>query len=355
MLTILEFSKIAGHIYDISKPTYGYVSFKQTTVKNITDKDTKDKDTWCIMTDVDPTIDPANHFFAQLYLKFENGNATDAVVAVRGTLFTDKTNLGVDALSWYADVLGEGGSDSAPLSFTNSLISFIVKAQDYLRNYFPSVLPLKFTGHSLGGALAQLMPLKAGILGRAVVFNSPGVGHIPGVMPDKSNWVYNINSRYGLINKVGLTLGKVYLIDVPEREAEAKQLFRHRDQTDYATSEQLYQLADTLAKNKPASLTALGVISLTNGAGLVYRLGGYISTFNHLEQQPQAAHAMQMSCETADTHAWYNLKARLAVKLCTTEYKGNQLGQIIHAQHSIDNVVQALQMKNNAGLAYTYI
>ena len=341
MMTILEYAQLSAHIYDTTQGGYGTLTINHATSKHIP----QEKSSWYIMTDVDSHLIRTNHFYAQLYMKFNKGVATDAIVAIRGTVAKDITNIGVDFLSWCTDTLGEGSHDIKPFIFTNLAVSFVTKAHNYVRKYFPNISHLKFTGHSLGGALAQLMPLQAGFLGETVVFNSPGVGNLPGIIKQNSNWITNVNSHYGFINKIGKVLGKLYVVDVPNMETEAKQLHALMDQDDYKTSEQLYRIADSFnSKNKIISLLFLasrtGIDEIAAGA----RLKSYISTYNSFNQMPQNMHAISVTCKSTDPSIarsqWNNLL---------------NVGKVIVAQHSIDNMVPALQRKENASVAYMHI
>lgn len=351
MLTIIEYALLSAHVYGIVEPK------KIQRIFHPAIHEKPPQTGLAYMVDVDPAMVESNHFFARLYIKFDNYTATDAVVAVRGTLFDDYTNKLVDILSWVTAVLGEGGHDSAPLVFTNLLVSFASKAHAYIRKYFPHISHLKFTGHSLGGALAQLMPLKAGFLGETVVFNSPGVGNITGVMANNQYWITNVNSHYGVINKIGKLLGKLYVIDVPNDESEAKRLFASTDIKDYEISDNYYHLSEAIGKNKISEILYLGEQNFFDAVGLHYRVASYASTFNSLGNDPQTAQAIATNCKASANSSivWNILKSKVSNTICEEKYKGAKLNEIITAQHSIDNMVMALQQKQYAGFAYQHI
>ena len=351
MLTIIEYAILSAHVYGIVEPK------KIQRLSRLAIHERPPQTGLAHMTDVDPNMVENNHFFARLYMKFNNHKATDAVVAVRGTLFDDKTNKAVDVLSWVTDVMGEGHHDRAPFVFTGLLLSFVCKARDYIRKYFPHISHLKFTGHSLGGALAQLMPLQAGFLGETDVFNSPGVGNMPGVIEKNQNWITNVNSHYGVINKIGKLLGRVYVIDVPNKEAEAKKLFASMDMKDFEDSEKLYQWADKINQNKIAKALFSVQGDMLNMVGAKYRFTSYITTFNSLDNVQPTAQAITANCQAeAIQHGMWNiLKAQISDSICAQKYKGNTLNEIITAQHSIDNMILALHQRQYAAVAYQYI
>ena len=66
---------------------------------------------------------------------------------------------------------------------------------------------LILTGHSLGGAIACLVALMDFPI-PSTIFNAPGCGHMPGI--------HNVDARYDVISKIGLVLGSVQLLEVPQ-------------------------------------------------------------------------------------------------------------------------------------------
>lgn len=147
-----------------------------------------------------------SNFFARLYIReSENKKATAAVIAFRGTMpFRHPEN---DLSDLEMAVLHK-----LPLSYESALI-FFHKARNYVRQNYPGIR-IKLTGHSLGGALAQLIAIKTHHI--AVVFNSPGIGELPDI-DDKENYsnlIHNINSENGMINKVGKTIGDIHFINI---------------------------------------------------------------------------------------------------------------------------------------------
>ena len=90
------------------------------------------------MLDVDPYMHPARPFYCQLYLKFKNGLATDAVIAIRCTLLKSLDNKWEDFYTWYSDVIGEGKSDHPP-SYLGKAMHYVSRVKTYLHHHFPSV------------------------------------------------------------------------------------------------------------------------------------------------------------------------------------------------------------------------
>ena len=137
-------------------------------------------------------------FFARLYIKKINNKNVAAVVAYRGTL-VDKIENDIDDIRI--------GLKKIPTSYT-SAERFYCHANQYAKKKFG--LGVKLTGHSLGGALAQLVAIKAAAHPQTVAFNSPGIGDLNTIDPDGSYpYLHNINSKKGLINKFNHTVGSV--------------------------------------------------------------------------------------------------------------------------------------------------
>lgn len=97
MVTVIEYAHLAGYIYHADYKTYLGYAIGKGSKKGPSPSILAD---WYCMEDVDPNLHFTNHFFAQLFIKFDkNKIATDAVVAVRGTVFKDPANDIVDVIS----------------------------------------------------------------------------------------------------------------------------------------------------------------------------------------------------------------------------------------------------------------
>jgi hypothetical protein len=219
MITSLEYASLSNQTYHPNdKPSTGMIInpyIKKMTVA-------ADYSGWYEITDLDDFMHPSNPFFAQLYVKYFNGTATDAVVAFRGTVLDCLDNDIVDYQSWCSDFIEFGKHDKTPAYYPQALF-FYHDARHYAQEHF-NLLHINTTGHSLGGAIAQLISAH-GLPATAVSFNSPGIGHLPSLIHGQAGRVHAINSRYGFINKISKHFGQVSYINVPNKEKQAKQAF----------------------------------------------------------------------------------------------------------------------------------
>ncbi len=152
-------------------------------------------------------------FFARLYIRKSKltGKVDAAVVAFRGTMplqhpYNDISDFRI-ALS-----------HELPLSYQSARV-FFHKARWYVRENYPGV-PIKLTGHSLGGALAQLIAAKNDQV--AITFNAPGIGDLPDIHAGKTYHrnIHNINAKDGYINKIGKVIGTIQTIEVTQGESD---------------------------------------------------------------------------------------------------------------------------------------
>lgn len=145
----------------------------------------------------------ANNFYGRVYL---NRKTREMVVAYRGTVPTPSHSQDIVA-DW--DIVVK----EIPSEYYPQAIRLFSAAMNYARaNNIPSN-KVSITGHSLGGMLAKIVAAhNPDII--AVVFNAPGIGEVQGIDPNKAYPnIYNIDSTYGVINKINKQVGSDSTVD----------------------------------------------------------------------------------------------------------------------------------------------
>ncbi|MEW6609637.1 MAG: Mbeg1-like protein, partial [bacterium] len=151
-------------------------------------------DGWSLLGN--PVSDPNTGFYAEVYT-----NGSEIVIAYRGT---EKN----DIRDWvFNDLYLNPVSDLLPAQFSNAQLLYEEIA---LKN---PLIPISVTGHSLGGALAELVGAANSISG--TTFGAPGVQHLLddlsalGYSPDGSNitnYVNPLDIIGNLFTHVGTTI-----------------------------------------------------------------------------------------------------------------------------------------------------
>lgn len=337
MVSIKEYAYISGHVYNSHLKNYlgqPFGRFDAALLK----KGEKIASGWNLLLHVDSHMHEANNLFAALYIKFKAGKATDAVVAIRGTDLSKTDNIITDILSWYSAAIGTNWHDEIP-HYLADAIDFYENAVEYVSAHFPEIAAedIRVTGHSLGGAIAQLLSFRCYFV-PCVVFNSPSCRGMAGSEAG-SLWslVVNVNSHYGIINKLGgLPLGLVNVVNVTEMEAEAKSMFQHFRTGEFKAGQKLEQVAEELASN-PAQ-KALADIA---GGGL--HIDAALSAGSGLDQLPKE-HMEIVHCEGPQQYESFAQMLNTISKDRGCDYYVtlSAMANTILAQHKISHVIEAL-------------
>lgn len=225
MITTLESAAIANHVY---APQNGFLGNHPEQYFVQKGKCSTVHDGWYVVSDLDTSVQPSDAFYCKLYLKQKEKIITDAVVGIRGTVAKDINNIWEDLYGWFSDVMGNGLHDHPPANYLKAK-QYVQDAQTYLEQYFPEAKNnLILTGHSLGGAVASLVTLNDFAL-PSITFNAPNCGHMPGISFANASLIQNVNARFDFVSKIGLSVGKIKLIDVPQMADDACALLHALD------------------------------------------------------------------------------------------------------------------------------
>ena len=167
----------------------------------------------------------SNPFYASFFVKVVNRKAVGAVIAIRGTVAGIWDNVVTDMSSWKNNALNPKEQVNPPSSYVSQAGFFYFKVFKYCRNQLNlNPFQLFATGHSLGGAIAALLPAYVGCHLRSVTFNAPGIKDIPDIKHRTHN-ILNFRSQYDFVSAVDYPIGSGFDVVVPQRMEQAKKSF----------------------------------------------------------------------------------------------------------------------------------
>ena len=184
------------------------------------------------------------------------------------------------------------------------------------------------------------MVLKNGYAFPVVSFNAPGVGHMPGISMNNLALIININATHGLINKVGLTLGKqggnIFWVDIPKEDERARKMIAQFNAKEYqrgriteAFAQQSKDVPIPIVFKVPTLLTEKAIASIEKIDGLL--------SVNKAMKHDHLFKEAQKKCLIKA------VKGFVIFEACDFTVTVEQDAHIIMAQHSINNMIEALK------------
>ena len=196
--------------------------------------------------------------YAELYIKIIDHKVLCAMVAIRGT--DNWQDCEEDISTWWKSLLETPKSLLNDLSYFQQLMSFFVRCNDTLHKMdelklLPKHMETFVTGHSLGGALANmacgsmLMPRPTPAF--TISFNAPGIGAMKGIRkePVVEGRVLSMRAHYDFASAVGEPYGYVINNRIPEKEQEAKTAFQKEAIINYLKTSKIGQRLELVAPN----------------------------------------------------------------------------------------------------------
>lgn len=180
---------------------------------------------------------------ADFYVKIYHGKIQHLMVAFRGTVTQqDKFE---DFITWNKSVLQGADTPLPDLGYWQAAMHYLVRVRSVIidldhAGLLSSRCDYSFTGHSLGGALANLAiasgyihyPARSSLtqdlrlMPKAISFNAPGIGAMPDVaknFPYLQGQVVSMRATGDLVSAIGTPFGYVINNDVPEGRHAAEE------------------------------------------------------------------------------------------------------------------------------------
>lgn len=241
---LMDYAYLALNVYH-GKHDLKYLGIRPRTVDSLPRfvSDIKEHEGWFQIAFDSIKMAHDFDFYAEFYVKVYEEKIQHLMISFRGTnKFFD---YGEDALTWWNTVLpgSEYYSQSVP-HYWNYALEFIMKCNTVIKQLddqglLADICGQHVTGHSLGGALANLVAAKAAIcqpplmkshlpvLPDVVSFNAPGIGDMTHISKSafSEGQVVSMRAEYDMVSALGGAYGYVINNIVPEGYAQAKTAF----------------------------------------------------------------------------------------------------------------------------------
>ncbi len=238
-LTLLDFGFLAANVYHSKNDQLGKKPIVISRLDKLEHVIASNMCAWIHYVDPSVALNPKNGFYAEFLLKIYDGRIQHCMIAIRGTDDHKASNIWQDVKTWGWNALDDDDKNTKQPSYITQVKVFASRCRDLIsmldkNKLLASKVTMNITGHSLGGALANLVVadnlktrptyltsfMKA--MPNVISFNAPGIGNMQGITATKlyQSYVKSIRSKYDVISKIGKSYGDVIDVDVLSAKPE---------------------------------------------------------------------------------------------------------------------------------------
>ena len=258
-ISLLDYAYLALNVYHDHNDDklIGIRPFNLSHIYDLKTAIQSGKEGWARILQPQISIQSTKGFFADLYVKIYHKKIQHIMVAFRGTYV--KKDYEEDAETWWETVLpGTKHKEKIPSYWEEAKLFLILSSKIISRlekyNLLDENCGHHITGHSLGGALANLVAAKTFVcrptelnnttlpnIPNIISFNAPGIGDMPNLYNCEyaEGQVISMRAKYDMISALGTPYGYVINNIVKEGFKKAKKAFAIEQSKEHKNFKQL--------------------------------------------------------------------------------------------------------------------
>lgn len=238
-IALLDYAYLALNVYHTPKDNK-LLGFRPQPIKNlqnIKQRAQYNTEGWYQLQTEDVFLPTTQPFYADVYVKIYRNKIRHIMLAMRGTVPSIAGNISEDVKTWWKAVVSSNQSIlNEPSFYTHQLSFFLVNFDRVVGrlsklNLIADDCAFHATGHSLGGALANLVSAAAIPVSAqpftVISFNAPGIASMQGVSTSafREGQVISMRATYDFVSAISEPYGYVINIKIPQHYTQAKQAF----------------------------------------------------------------------------------------------------------------------------------